>query len=53
MQEISQKIEAYQKTNIFDFDNSLVLRHYPKRIFEILSLEHNGDLGGYLCWNSD
>lgn len=38
MKEINQNKEAYQKNNLFDFDNSLVLHYYPQRIVDILSM---------------
>lgn len=33
---ISHDIKIYDKSNIFEFDNSIMMHYYPKRILEIL-----------------
>ncbi len=33
---ISQDISAYESTNIYEYDNSIMARYYPKRIGELL-----------------
>ena len=41
---IDQKIEAYQSGNVFDFDDSIILHYYPKRIYQMLCLENGSFL---------
>lgn len=36
---LQQDIEAYSKENIYDWDNSVMLNYYPKRIMELLGTE--------------
>lgn len=33
--EIKQDISVYDNTNVYDFDNNILLREYPKRIIEL------------------
>ena len=33
---IEQKIEVYDKSNIYEFDNNNMLHYYPKRIMELI-----------------
>lgn len=37
--QIKQELEAYSKTNIYDFDNSIILNDYPNRVIEKLKSE--------------
>lgn len=36
---IDHDIEIYNKNNIYEFDNSLILQYYPRRIMELLGGE--------------
>lgn len=36
MERIQQDIRAYDKENMYDYDNSIMLDYYPKRIMELL-----------------
>ncbi len=36
---IQQDVRAYSKENMYDFDNSVMLDYYPKRIIELLGKE--------------